>query len=300
MSGSEAANLAGGEVTELVDFAEPDVSDASAAERADSALAAGADVRLQNNHKFASKLTDRRIHQTKTGEPVIPGTIRVDGARTPWVEMAENPNPERYPELPVAQQRLEAYFAGHGVDQHTIELVNVRDGRFARERDVNCGECARAVASLLNGQPEVARPLLPLRDTKTGKLQELEPFEHMSTALDVRGEFERTVHGDIRGGYDSVTRYEVDADVAAGYDRLQAELQAAGAGAHAVVNLAWKPPPGVGAEKAFSHWVNVANIDGHIVMIDGQNPRIDDMDSDFVHEQMTDVMQLSWIRAELQ
>jgi Papain fold toxin 1, glutamine deamidase len=185
-----------------------------------------------------------------------------------------------------------------GFDDRTLALVNAPDGRFVDERQHNCGECARAVASLLNGQPEAARPLLPGRGPD-GTAVKGERADYMEQAVGAPGELARHEHGRLLETYDANSRYALDPEVAQGFAALERDLLHGGPGAQAVVEVTWKPepfaPPG---SDGGGHWFNAANIDGRIVYIDGQQADRGGTAAEFVDEYKHDAAQMSWIRAE--
>jgi hypothetical protein len=281
---------------ENLDFSLGDREDLTSSSDGSGPLDRSDPLRLENGAEFAEKYKEA---QDREGDRLQPGQVRIDGARTPWAEHPLNPDRDRYLPNELAQRRMEgAFVETGGCNSDTLKLVNTSYLDGTGRCDFNCGECARSVASTLDGQPRAAHPLEPDRSDPDEPM-EGEPPSFMEDALGRPGEFDRNMHYTSVDFYDDANRYVVDPEVAEGYRKLEQEIADAGPGAHAVVGVYWKPDAGNESSVDYGgHWYNIANIDGRVLYIDAQDPDLVDMPQDFFEMRKADVKAVTWIRSE--
>jgi hypothetical protein len=227
------------------------------------------------------------------------GAERAAGSPTAiaWRENPANLEPERYLDDAGARAQLRQALKVGGFNDRALALINPPGGRYALQRAQNCGECARAVASVLNGEGRPACPLLP-RHLEDGSVEFGEESSTMELALGRAGEYDRNFAGRRMARLYEVEHDRVDEAVRRQFDALEAELLRDGNGSHATVALIWKPFEDDPSGYSSGHWLNAVNVDGKIVYIDGQRAERGERDSSFMRRYQQDAMGISWIRAD--
>lgn len=215
----------------------------------------------------------------------------------PWRENPENPEPRRYLDDAAARSQLRQVLRTEGFNDRALALINPSGGRYALQRTQNCGECARAVASVLNGHGRPACPLLP-RYLDDGSIEFGEDSQTMEAALGRPEEFDRNFAGRRLARLYEVDHDRADPEVVRQFDVLEAELLRDGPGSHATVALIWKPFEDHPSGRSSGHWLNAANVDGKIVYIDGQRAERGERNAPFMRRYQQDAMGISWIRAD--
>lgn len=214
-----------------------------------------------------------------------------------WRENPANLEADRYLDDAGARAQLRHALKVGGFNDRALALINPPGGRYALQRAQNCGECARAVASVLNGEGRPACPLLP-RYLENGGVEFGEESSTMEIALGRTGEYDRNFAGRRIARLYEVEHDRIDEAVRRQFDALEAELLRAGNGSHAAVALIWKPFEDDPSGYSSGHWLNAANVDGKIVYIDGQRAERGERDSSFMRRYQQDAMGISWIRAD--
>ncbi len=214
-----------------------------------------------------------------------------------WRENPANLEPDRYLDDAGARAQLRQALKVGGFNDRALALINPPGGRYALQRAQNCGECARAVASILNGEGRPACPLLP-RYLEDGSVELGEESSTMELALSRAGDFDRNFAGRRIARMYEVEHDRVDGAVRRQFDALEAELLRDGNGSHAAVGLIWKPFEDDPSGYSSGHWLNAANVGGKIVYIDGQRAERGERDSSFMRRYQQDAMGISWIRAD--
>jgi hypothetical protein len=252
------------------------------------------EITIQNQKPFA-ELRQQAIDAGTYG----PGAVRLEDARPPFKEHPGCAEPERYVHMRSADRRLDELYVDLGVARKPIEAINPKDNTDGL-RDDNCAETARAVASMLNGQP---RSACPMRRDASGALGE---DIHQMEVWTGRPTLERNMNGDSERLARDISWERVDPKVAAGFAAMEDELRRAGDGAHAVVYTGWNP---IGARSPdqlmrvrSGHWFNAVNVDGRIKYIDAQNRDNDflvtEVGSTGIMNTQRKAMRMSWIRAD--
>lgn len=153
------------------------------------------------------------------------------GDRLPWTEHPDNDHAEDYDWHPDLEREVQDTYAAHGFDGATVERINAIR---AEKPTANCGECARSVASTLDGCPRSAAAI----DQKLPG----EDMEDMETWAGARF-----------GAEDATDQ---------GLDAIDRELTERGDGAQAVLAVRRRNGDG--------HYLNAARIDGQTMIIDAQ------------------------------
>lgn len=158
------------------------------------------------------------------------------GVKEPWSQSLDNPTPSRYRLDPTQQAKFEAAVAEKGLTPETAAMIN-EGWQYDGGRQVNCGECARAVASTIEGEPRVAAAY----DPPPGSLEPV-------------GYTEKWTGKDFSPTMTS--------DAPRGFDNLEAEIRNAGPGSHAIVIMKGKA----------GHAYNIWNRNGEVTYVDAQVP----------------------------
>lgn len=125
---------------------------------------------------------------------------RPDDVPPPWSEHPANDERERYTYDPAAERAVQEEYAAHGLSQEALDRVNAIGG------EDNCPECARSVASMVDGCPRSAELVdgendRPLREWSGQEWTDYEPPEQALDSADAylaeRGDGAQVVlHGD--------------------------------------------------------------------------------------------------------
>jgi hypothetical protein len=183
------------------------------------------------------------------------------GDRLPWTEHPANERFEDYDWHPDLEREVQDTYAEHGFDAVTVQRINaIREVKGT----ANCGECARSVASTLDGCPRAA------------------------AAINERSAGES--HTDMEAWADRP--FGPDLPVDPGLDAIDRDLARRGDGAHGIVAGA--------REYGTGHFVNIARIDGRSVVIDAQSGGVllplDQGGRQYLHEQQ--ITSVRWMPLE--
>lgn len=278
-----------------MDAEEPYEPPDDAADSVDQRVANPLDPKAGAPEAFAERRQEAIDRGTYT-----PGEVRMEDGRNALHQSTEHPEGWRYTEVPSAQRAVEASYAREGVSRATLAEINPVDGRDGR--DANCGECSRAVANLLEGQPDHACLLAPATDGAEG-----ERLNAMETWIGSE-QLDSNMRGRDSMPLSELRHDQVDQDVELGFVELEDDLRRAGPGSHAVVYVMWKPSaeadqaaaPDAKVVGTFGHWFNVRNDNHRILYIDSQPdpPIIAEANSPEAEEYRREAMEMSWARAD--